>query len=285
MNQVSPALQKLCDDPLLLIIKHLSQNDLRSLFLAYPPFGRVLRNNPMALAEMVQAGRFKLTADRFIHLMSLSGHKVESLALRTLIKDPSHFTDFHLRTMVRLCPKLRSLYLDVIEERFALSPDAYSPLFSVTGLKHLSLAGATLLGRSLKDIKNLRGLEHLSLAFTNVGNKEIKAIRCCTALVELDLSLTKVTTRGAKTIGKLTALRVLDLYGLKIKSRGIQHIARKLPALESITLFCTGLDDESLLSMAENLRLRTLSALGTEITESGVLKAKKVNAALNIIWK
>ena len=130
-------------------------------------------------------------------------------------------------------------------------PSADATLLTLQGqssIQSLQLEGETLTDRGLASVASLTGLEELSL-WMGYG----------------------ITEKGVADLARLPRLRVVFLTSTELSDAAIDHLAG-LPALEELTVEGSHFTDQSLQSLAQAKRLRTLelSSETPTITDAGL---------------
>jgi len=195
-------------------------------------------------------------------------------------------------------PNLETLILQSAKT----NDDAFAKLLTSKTLKHLDLSHTSVDGSGLRgsnndtieslnisntkfiddyvsDLKNLRSLKALNMASTSITTKCLESIASLKDLEDLSLAESQLGLRriiddnAAEQISRLQKLVRLDLSQSKLTSKGLAFI-QLIPTLEYLTLDRTHISDESLPILTKMKKLKYLSLVQCDLTESGIKRLR-----------
>jgi internalin A len=180
------------------------------------------------------------------------------------------------------------------------SDDAFAKLLTSKTLKHLDLSHTSIDGSGLRgcnndalvslnisntklsddyvlDLKGLRSLKAVNMASTRITTKCVESIASLKDLEELSLAESQLGLRriiddgAAEQISRLQKLVRLDLSQSKITKKGLAFI-QLIPTLEHLTLDRTDISDEAVPILTKMKKLKGLSLVQCNLSESGLKK-------------
>ncbi|MCL2305484.1 MAG: hypothetical protein FWC43_09090 [Planctomycetaceae bacterium] len=164
--------------------------------------------------------------------------------------------------------------VDVAANRSSVDDEAFSAIVQLTGLKKLSLSGASLSEQSLKKLESLTSLEELYLVDTITTDDDLDALsRKLKNLRRLTLRrLTKLSDQGLSSLGNLKELRNLALLNLSLGGPGLESVS-SLSSLRALDLRgCNQLTSEDYQHLTKMTALTDLKIGGASVN-ADVLRA------------
>ncbi len=139
-------------------------------------------------------------------------------------------------------------------------------------LKELTLIGDELTDEGLQSIQTLGKLEYLSITGKKVTDEGLKGFKELKRLEYLNLRGTQLTGRGLAELAHLPGLKNLVLSHTPVKT--IKHLA-SCPALETLELADTQIDDQGLENIQALKNLIFLNLSRTQISNEGLKHLRK----------
>ncbi len=168
---------------------------------------------------------------------------------------------------------------------FALSREARQQV--VTHADHLKRAGALVEARSRVDE---RVVINASLVDPPFGDAKLGLVLALNeAVVELNLSRSAVTESGLRALADAPSwpnLESIQLDGTAVTGGALVQLIQRAPALKSLNLHSSGLNDAMLLSMASASKggsLRRIYVWNTNVSAEGVAAAAGANDVLVLV--
>jgi len=120
--------------------------------------------------------------------------------------------------------------------------------------------------------------------FNKVSDQRLNALKpLASALVRLDLHSTSISSDGCRILSEFKNLTELNLRGCNIDDEALRSIL-SLPKLQTLNLGQTGVSSDSLFKTKQLSRLEKLNVWNTPIPESDILRYKRENPQLILVY-
>jgi len=120
--------------------------------------------------------------------------------------------------------------------------------------------------------------------FNKVSDQSLNALKpLAPVLVRLDLHSTSISSGGCRILSEFENLTELNLRGCNIDDEAFRSIL-SLPKLQTLNLGQTGVSSDSLFKTKQLSRLEKLNVWDTPIPESDILRYKKENPQLILVY-
>jgi len=200
--------------------------------------------------------------------------------LTAVLLDGSEVTDVGMAHLGRIT-SLANLHLTTPDRPSRITDAGLIPLANLKKLEGLWFSADNLTAVGFGRLAELP-IKYLFLDGLSSRQKDLVAVAMDWPLQSLGLEGTGVTDDWLDLLSNQAKLSNLDLSKTSLTDDGMAKLASVIPRVSYLSLDGTGLTDVGLMKLSAAPALRSVSALGTKVTEGGIAALKAIRRSMNI---